>query len=326
MHTPDNPYVLYVRPTEVEHHKKLVADWIAARGGVAVWYAAALEMAGQTVVTPALTPAEDGGDASNTQRPGWQWERAPRQVITDPACIRVEALRATPRMTRTYVDLELLSIAAELAGVQLEVECRIQGEPCDGLHPDHVEQHMRESPSSVPTTLNIHHRREAHNGNGYHVGRELYIAHLPIAPWEPGDQFHGPGRGRPAGLAAWLVRVDESAMEAGLLDAPAEPEVVRGWWCAGTGDFILDEDFERDGREEADDSPWVAACRIDGEIVPDNECEAALEGAYCRPDNDFAYQEMCSVLAQLLRQGVHRAFDPETGGWTTRDTFGSVVG
>ena len=36
MHTPDNPYVLYVRPTEVEHHKKLVADWIAARGGVAV--------------------------------------------------------------------------------------------------------------------------------------------------------------------------------------------------------------------------------------------------------------------------------------------------
>lgn len=59
-------------------------DWIANRGGLALWFSANLSNPGATWTTPALT--EDG---QPYPRPSWQVEPKPYRIITDPADVEV---------------------------------------------------------------------------------------------------------------------------------------------------------------------------------------------------------------------------------------------
>lgn len=57
-----------------------ILDWIANRGGVAVWANLDLRSAGSKTFTPALTTTGEP-----TTRPGWQFAAEPLEIITDPA-------------------------------------------------------------------------------------------------------------------------------------------------------------------------------------------------------------------------------------------------
>jgi len=57
-----------------------ILDWIANRGGVAVWLNRDLRSAGSKTFTPACQP-----DGKPSERPGWQFGPIPVEIITDPA-------------------------------------------------------------------------------------------------------------------------------------------------------------------------------------------------------------------------------------------------
>ena len=57
-----------------------ILDWIANRGGVAVWSNQDLRSAGSKSFTPARTTTGEP-----TTRPGWQFAAEPIEIITDPA-------------------------------------------------------------------------------------------------------------------------------------------------------------------------------------------------------------------------------------------------
>ena len=57
-----------------------ILDWIANRGGVAVWSNLDLRSAGSKTFTPACTP-----EGKPSERPGWQFAAEPLEIITDPA-------------------------------------------------------------------------------------------------------------------------------------------------------------------------------------------------------------------------------------------------
>ena len=62
----------------------LFKEWIATRGGVAVWRSIDLSDPTFTMSSPAL-----GRDGTPTAKPSWKLENAPHRVITDPADIEV---------------------------------------------------------------------------------------------------------------------------------------------------------------------------------------------------------------------------------------------
>ena len=329
-YTPANPYVLIADKSEWGPR---ITDWISARGGVAVWYAAALEMAGETCLTPALTDAQDGGDATNHPCPGWQWEKTPQAIITDPACIRVEAPRPTPLTTRLYMDLELFAIAARRIDATVKILTRVVwpndlsemvAEPKVEEFLDYLDSLSPEL-AATPQALILQHERQAHDPYGTLLGYETYEAQLAVAPFETGDTFNGPGV--PSGLARWQVRVD-SMLASALIGAPEEPVVECGWFCRGTDDFIRDEDFDHTTDADHGDSPWVEACRIDGEVLEISHDEVSV---YSRPDPDFVWQELDNLLVRLLAQGIHRTFDPDASRlaghhvWCIRDSVGGPI-
>lgn len=57
-----------------------ILDWIANRGGVAVWSNQDLRSAGSKSFTPARTTTGEP-----TTRPGWQFAAEPIEIITDPS-------------------------------------------------------------------------------------------------------------------------------------------------------------------------------------------------------------------------------------------------
>lgn len=57
-----------------------ILDWIANRGGVAVWSNQDLRSAGSKTFTPAVAL-----DGTPSQRPGWQFAAEPIEIITDPS-------------------------------------------------------------------------------------------------------------------------------------------------------------------------------------------------------------------------------------------------
>jgi len=57
-----------------------ILDWIANRGGVAVWQNIDLRSAGSKSFTPARTTTGEP-----TTRPGWQFAAEPLEIITDPS-------------------------------------------------------------------------------------------------------------------------------------------------------------------------------------------------------------------------------------------------
>lgn len=69
------------------------ADWLATRGGIAVWRSADLSNPSQSWSTPALTP-----DGAPTPKLSWKMQSAPERIITDINLIRVSVWREVKRM------------------------------------------------------------------------------------------------------------------------------------------------------------------------------------------------------------------------------------
>ena len=67
-------------------------EWIASRGGVAVWPSVNLSNPGASWSTPALT-----AEGSPTTKPTWQADTKPAFVVTSEADIGVETMREVRR-------------------------------------------------------------------------------------------------------------------------------------------------------------------------------------------------------------------------------------
>lgn len=83
-------------------------DWIANRGGIAVWPSLDLRNAGGSCSTPARTLTGEP-----TTRPGWSYASTPSIVVTDPADVGIyqealfKAIRVSLRRGRNGFDLKL---------------------------------------------------------------------------------------------------------------------------------------------------------------------------------------------------------------------------
>ena len=66
-------------------------EWIATRGGVAIWRSINLSNAGASWSSPALT------EGVPTKKPNWQSENVPSRVITDAAEIEVVTRKEVKR-------------------------------------------------------------------------------------------------------------------------------------------------------------------------------------------------------------------------------------
>jgi hypothetical protein len=79
-------------------------DWIANRGGIAVWPSINLSTPGASCSTPALTTTGEP-----TTRPGWSYASKPSRIVTDPADVGVytEALFKAIRVSLRKTGLSL---------------------------------------------------------------------------------------------------------------------------------------------------------------------------------------------------------------------------
>lgn len=87
------PEVTAASPIELDcKHAPKLADWIANRGGVAIWWSQDLSKAGAHCETPVLQP-----DGSKTCRPHWQYPAEP-VVVTDRNAIMLTTYREVERV------------------------------------------------------------------------------------------------------------------------------------------------------------------------------------------------------------------------------------
>lgn len=96
---------------KVECHRDNAArftDWLANRGGIAVWPSLDLRNAGASCSTPALTLTGEP-----TTRPGWSYASTPSVIVTDPADVGVydetlfKAIRVSLRRGTNGLSLKL---------------------------------------------------------------------------------------------------------------------------------------------------------------------------------------------------------------------------
>ena len=99
------------RTYKVECHRDNAArfaDWIANRGGIAVWPSLDLRNAGGSCSTPARALTGDP-----TTRPGWSYASTPSVIVTDPADVGVydealfKAIRVSLRRGANGMSLKL---------------------------------------------------------------------------------------------------------------------------------------------------------------------------------------------------------------------------
>lgn len=298
-YTPEKPLTFRC---EDEAHRAKLADELSIyllTGGVKVWHDQEISSrAGGRVWVTAST--EEG-------KPDWR--AGEPVVIADSNCIKLIVAQPAPLVARRYLDLELFNLAAEKVGVRVQVEVELgHGVPPPDLHcvdADNVlgflqaERLLGNHPQLVALVIYYSRYPVAEWG-----GAEDYEARLPIVPFEDGDAFHGPGQ--PAGLAAWLVRVDESALDTKLVNHPDEPEVVEGY-------RRLDGKFWSEGAIESSDEilvvdDWTHGYEVDGEFVEEDDYENL--SLYSPPDDNFWHEEMASWLRRVLDIGAQRRFFP----------------
>ncbi len=93
-----------------------ITDWLATRGGVAVWESLDLARAGQRTFTPA-----------DCTKPSWHYGNTPIAIITDPADITVchEALfKAVPVALRRNGMMLTLTDASQRKVDKIMAACR----------------------------------------------------------------------------------------------------------------------------------------------------------------------------------------------------------
>jgi hypothetical protein len=67
-----------------EEHAAKIAEWIKARGGIAIWESISLSCPGESMTTPVRK-----ADGTPTTKPDWKLGNTPARIITDMAEVTV---------------------------------------------------------------------------------------------------------------------------------------------------------------------------------------------------------------------------------------------
>ncbi len=103
-HTTYDPAVHYVLAADADK----IRQWLAERGGLAIWVSQALELMGRSWTGPVQT-----AEGTPATRPHWSCRATPDRVITDPAEVFVaveEAVREYRPTSWTNVERRLAKI------------------------------------------------------------------------------------------------------------------------------------------------------------------------------------------------------------------------
>lgn len=321
--------IMWAPPGGVEALKKKL-DEIAGDGGLAVFGVQALERAGTQRITHWPFRGGQPVPATEIVPPHWDCQGA-TPILLRREEIEVKEEHRPATISRTYMDLETFAAACEAAGIAACICGTGARESYRGIALTLADrkylQKWIDEEGWHPTYVEIFVSREAYNGNGFHEGTEEYTGQMPIIPAADSD-FIGGGlgpTGRRKGLAAWLVQVDEHAMDVELASAPEETEIVEGRGNPETGDFFADDEELPDEFQGMLTADFPRCCMIDGEIV-EGTIDECSEGAYYRPDDEFVWQEMSAALEHILRVGAHWEFDSAGRRWFCADCRGEELG
>lgn len=308
-YTPEKPLVFYCR--DIGHLNELsneIQKSLAA-SGVRVWHNKEIGGSADKVwLTSAELPA------SADTRP--HWAAGDPAVITDAACIVLKIPTPPKFVTRTYMDLELFKLSAELAGIKCgigvwsvarhlrtQVNADWNGE-FDEVDFDDFAAYMAELADDdfdvTGTVVILHHERTAYDGQGGRAGTEEYEVQLQVvARSDSDDLFIPPDLHTP--LVSWLVRIDEQAMNNDLVSWPQEVEATEAW----THPDVPEVKYEEPEDIEEDDQ-WVAGFMVEGDFITAADYEDC--SWYAKPDDQFVWEECAALLRRILSIGLRREF------------------
>ena len=304
-YTPEKPLVIYVdREESAEARRAEVADLFQTYGAVKVWHN--LEIGGPPSIWITAPP--------NMLPPNWRSGES--VIITDPACLVVKTPLPPKHVVRTYMDLGLFKLAAELAGVKAMVGVwtvarRLRTSLSEDWHGefdevdfDRFAGYLAELADDdfdvTATAVILHHERTAYDGQGSREGTEEYEIHLPIVARSPADDLFVPADLQTP-LTSWLVQIDETAMEPDLVSWPKEAECTEAWRHPD----VLEVKYEEPEDVEEDDQ-WVAGFMVDGEFISAGDFEDV--SLYEKPDDQFVWEECAAILRRVLSIGLRREF------------------
>ncbi len=262
-YTAADPLVLCQPRHESRSFAVIVAEHFVEHGGIQVWHDLVIGRPPRVWVL----------ELSSEDKPHWAAGDPIR--ITDPLAVVVRTWMPPQTVERTYLDLGLferciarLDYDARLVGLRdKHASLSINDFGIELGEYDTIEEYL--DSMDAPQSVTVRWSRQAHNPNGFLLGYETYLLTFPLVVRE-NDVFRGPGK--PTGLAQWLVRVDNEAVQVELIDAPE--------------DETLDPVDE--GDEDMDDV-----------------------SLYYRPDDDFVWQEGDRIREAILDVGAQRRFYPE---------------
>lgn len=301
-YTPEKPLVIYAESTDDLMGRLAEIDQLFENfGGVKVWHN--LEIGGRQSIWITAPP--------NMQTP--HWRAGEPTIITGKDCIVIKSPQAPTYVTRTFMDLELFKLAADLAGITAAIgvwvaDLRERSQRVEGpvefkeVGFDDFSEYMADLAAdgdfgATAIAVVLHHSREVYVGNGYYAGTEEYEAKLPVTAVVEGDNLHIPADLKTP-LTSWLVRIDTSTMTADLVDRPVEPDIVHGWRNEAVGIFLDSEPVDTDG--------WEEAVEVGGEVMSSADYEDF--STYEKPDDQFVWEECERLLSQILAVRLRRAF------------------
>ena len=305
-YTPENPLVIYADHADyAERRRTEIAELFANFGGVKVWHN--LEIGGRQTIWITAPP--------NETLPNWR--SGDPVIITDKDCIVIKEPLGPPKfVTRTYMDLELFKLSAELAGIKCamgvwyvarhlrtQVNADWNGE-FDEVDFESFATYLAELADDdfdvTGTAVILHHERTACDGQGGWAGIEEYEVQLQVvARSDSDDLFIPPDLRTP--LVSWLVRIDEHAMNNDLVSWPQEVEATEAWTHPDVPEVKYEEpeDIEEDDR-------WVAGFMIEGDFISAADYEDY--SWYAKPDDQFVWEECTALLRRILSIGLRREF------------------
>jgi hypothetical protein len=179
-------------------------------------------------------------------------------------------------------------IDAEAFRYALEKSGRIHSINCYPIYPN-IEPDSELDPDPKPITfaIDVTTSRFAMNGTGYHIGYEVVTFQ-----WKAINKSElGIHSGLPYLLSKWVINPDEF-------------EIINK-------DLPINEDPNPNDHHDPD-------CEFKGQPFEDNECDCLDNwDGYFRPEDDFFYQDMQSIVSMLKYPDAE--FDSDKREWTLGD-------